>query len=135
MSAMATPPGELLRAAAAPVVVIEDDPGVVALLRDALAGGGYAVTATGTAVGALELVRRVRPCAVILDLGLPFRSGVALLAELTADPATAAVPVIVVSALTEQLSPERKALAAAVLAKPFGVQELLEALRAATRGE
>ena len=73
-------------------------------------------------------VKRLRPHAIVLDLGLPFRSGAALLVDLKADPRTAAVPVLVVSALLETLPPDRAALAAALLAKPFEVPDLLALL-------
>jgi DNA-binding response OmpR family regulator len=112
-------------------VVVEDDPPTAALLSDLLADEGYAVTVSPSAFGVREMVERLRPRAIVLDLGLPYRSGAALLADLKADPLTATVPVIVVSALAEALPPERKALAAAVIPKPFAVDELLNALCAA----
>ena len=115
------------------VVVVEDHPDLAALLTDELTDAGYAVTATGSALGAVALARRVRPRAVVLDLGLPYRSGVALLAELKADPRTAAIPVVVVSAYTDQLSAEQVALTAAVIPKPFPLDALLAALRAPPR--
>jgi two-component system response regulator len=113
------------------VLVVEDDPGVAALLADVLAGAGYAPTTIGSALGAAPLVRRLRPAIVLLDLGLPYRSGGALLGELKADPATVAIPVLVVSALTEALPPARRALAAGVVAKPFDPNALLAAVRVA----
>jgi two-component system, OmpR family, phosphate regulon response regulator PhoB len=119
------------RAARPVVLVVEDDPGVAALLADLLAGAGYAPTTTDSALGAATLVRRLRPVAVLLDLGLPYRSGGALLGDLKADPATAAVPVLVVSALAEVLPPARRALAAGVVAKPFSPCALLAAVRVA----
>ena len=74
---------------------------------------------------------RVRPRAIVLDLGLPYRSGGSLLEELKADPETAPVPVVVVSAYTEQLSREQARLAAAVIPKPFALDALLSALQTA----
>ena len=113
------------------VVVVEDNPELAALLTDELTDAGYAVTATGSAVGAAALVRRLRPRAVVLDLALPYRSGAALLAELKADPRTASVPVVVVSAYADALSRDRAGLAAAVIPKPFALHALLAALQAA----
>jgi len=110
-------------------VVVEDHPDVAALLAHELADAGYAVTAAGAAVGAAALVRRVRPRAIVLDLGLPYRSGVSLLEELKADPRTATVPVVVVSAYTEQLSARQAGLATAVIPKPFELDSLLAAVR------
>jgi CheY-like chemotaxis protein len=113
------------------VLVVEDDPRVAALLAEVLAGAGYAPVTTGSGLGAVALVRRLRPRVVLLDLGLPYRSGAALLGDLKADPATAAVPVLVVSALAEALPPARRAQAAGVVAKPFSPAALLAAVRAA----
>ena len=113
------------------VVVVEDNPDLAALLTDELADAGYAVTATETAIGAAALVRRVRPRAVVLDLALPDRSGGSLLEELKAHPATARVPVVVVSAYTEQLSRQQARLAAAVIPKPFALDALLSTLQTA----
>ena len=111
-------------------LVIEDDPIIQRLLENILKPEDYAVTTTDSALGAMDLVRRLRPQVILLDLGLPYRSGATLLAELKADPATADVPVVVVSAMDEVLTDERRAQAAAVLAKPFSPRTLLEAVRA-----
>ncbi len=113
------------------VLVIEDDQGIRDLLTDALQSEGYAVTATESALGAAMLVRRLHPRVILLDLGLPYRSGGSLLNDLKADPATAKIPVLVVSALSESLSPERRAMAAAVIPKPFRPDTLLSAVRRA----
>ena len=115
------------------VLVIEDDPDISTLLRTILEGGGYAVTARESALGACGLVRTLRPNVILLDLALPYRSGASLLAELKADSDTAAIPVIVVSAFAERLTTERRALAAAVIPKPFSPRELLDAIRAVRR--
>ena len=119
------------REAGPAVLVVEDEPGVAALLAEVLAGAGYAPTMTDSALGAVALARRLRPAAVLLDLGLPYRSGGALLGDLKADPATAAVPVLVVSGLADALPPARRALAAGVVAKPFSPAALLAAVRGA----
>ena len=112
-------------------LVVEDDPGLAGLLSTTLAGGGYAVTVTDSALGAAELTRRVRPDVILLDLALPYRSGASLLAELKADPDTAAIPVIIVSAFTDTLAAERRALAADVIQKPFSPLALLDTIHAA----
>ena len=114
------------------ILIVEDDDSVRGLFADILMSSGYEVTATDSAFGAPTLVRDLRPAAVILDIGLPFRPGTALLHELKADPLTADVPVVVVSGLTEGLSEAHRSLASAVLEKPVAVDTLLAALRAIT---
>ena len=113
------------------LLVVEDDPEIAATLTDVLGDEGYTVQVLDTAVGVLGPIARLHPAAILLDLALPYRSGAALLADLKADPATAAIPVIVVSAYLESLPPERAALASARIAKPFEVPDLLAALQAA----
>ncbi len=120
---MASCPGSIL--------VIEDDPDHQRLLAEILELAGYAVTVADSALGAAALARRHQPDLILLDLGLPYRSGASLLAELKADPRTAAIPVLVVSAAAESLSDERRALAAAVVSKPFSPRALLEAMSVA----
>jgi DNA-binding response OmpR family regulator len=112
-------------------LVVEDDEGIAELLAVVLAEEGFAVERRGSALGVAALLRRQRPDVVLLDLGLPFRSGVSLLAELKADPATAAIPVLVVTAAPDALPPEYRGLAAAVLPKPVGLQALRAAVHAA----
>ena len=115
------------------VLVIEDDRDVRVLLTEILTEAGYAVTATESAIGAMALARDLEPCVILLDLGLPYRSGASLLAELKADAATADIPVIVVSAMPQVLTAQRRALAADIIEKPFDVQDLVDRVRARCR--
>jgi DNA-binding response OmpR family regulator len=113
------------------ILFIEDDPTVSACLTDLLSDEGYEVDAIESALGALDLVSRTKPAVILLDLGLPFASGARLLDDLKANPETADVPVIIVSAMTEILSPLRRAMTAAVLDKPLDATELLDSIRSA----
>jgi len=113
------------------VLIVEDEPEIVHVLRDLLSTAGYDVSTTDSVFGAAALVRQINPCAVLLDLGLPYRPGTILLAELKADPRTADVPVLIISGLPESLTEERRAQATAVLAKPVDISVLLDALQKA----
>lgn len=110
------------------ILVIEDDPRYSGVLVDILHTAGYEVTATASAFGAAGLVRRLRPRAILLDLGLPFRPGTSVLTDLKADPAIADIPVVVLSGMTETLSDERAAQATAILSKPVDMSQLLTAI-------
>ena len=112
------------------VLVIEDDPRLRALLTRVLEGGGYTVEPLAVPLGAVERARSLQPDAIVLDVGRSDRPGASLLADLKADPATAPITVVVVSALAHTLPEDRRALAAAVLPKPFSPRELLEVLGA-----
>jgi CheY-like chemotaxis protein len=109
------------------VLVVEDDRRSADLLRVYLESAGYSVSVAGDGVEGLELARRLVPTAVILDIGLPRLNGWELLTRLKSDPATAAVPVVVVSMLDARGA--GFALGAAeYLVKPVGHDELLDAL-------
>jgi PAS domain S-box-containing protein len=79
---------------------------------------------------ALELARRHRPNVILLDLHLPDMSGLDVLGRLRADPITAAIPVVVVSAdaTTERMERLDIASVAAYLTKPIDVHELLRVI-------
>ena len=123
-------PGEPAAAAGRRVLVVEDDAATATVWEQALADEGYAVRTRDSARGVAALLRAWRPGAVLLDLGLPDRSGACLLAALKADPATAAIPVGVVSGTPEALPPADRGLAAAVLPKPFDLEQALAVVAA-----
>ena len=109
------------------VVVIEDDPRSLDLLAVYLEGAGVEVATARNGRQGLQLVRQVRPAAVVLDIRLPELDGWDLLALLKADEATAPIPVVVVSMLDER--GKGFALGAAeYLVKPVGRDELRAAL-------
>jgi CheY-like chemotaxis protein len=113
------------------ILVVEDDPTWRDLIGAALVAFGFDVTATDSVLSATQVIPQVRPSAILLDIALPFRSGAAWLAALKADARTADIPVVVVSALPEMLSAERRALAAAVVPKPFEPRVLARVVREA----
>jgi signal transduction histidine kinase/ActR/RegA family two-component response regulator len=109
------------------VVVIEDDRRSLELLTVYLEGAGVEVVGVRDGSDGLDAVRRRRPVAVVLDIRLPGMDGWDVLAALKADPATAAVPVVVVSILDER--GRGFALGAAeYLVKPVSHEDLLSAL-------
>jgi two-component system sensor histidine kinase/response regulator len=116
------------------VLIVDDDPGCLALVRTVLAARGFEVAATDSVLGATELIGRFRPHAVVLDLGLPYRSGASWLAELRADPSTSNLPVVILSAIADVVSPSRLQLAQAVITKPFRSQALVDAVLQACAG-
>jgi CheY-like chemotaxis protein len=90
----------------ASILLVEDDPGDVVLIRDALAehkvGNSLSVVSDG--VEAMEFIRgegahvgREHPDLVLLDLNLPRKNGAEVLAEIKGDPELATIPVIVLT--------------------------------------
>ena len=117
----------LAHAPAGTIVVIEDDRHSADLLTLYLEGAGFEVAVAADGVDGLELVRRLRPRAVILDVRLPRLDGWDVLAGLKADAATASLPVVIVSMIDEK--GRGFALGAAeYLVKPVEREQVLQAL-------
>ena len=108
------------------VLVCEDEPGVAEVLSLYLEDAGYEPVCAHTAAEARRLLAQDRFVAMTLDLGLPDQDGLALLAELKAEPATAAMPVIVVSGRPDPGS-QRLGIADWI-AKPIVSKQLTSAL-------
>lgn len=115
----------------ADVLVVEDDPTIGRLLTDIFALGGVAVRLAPTADLAAAQLRAARPSLMTLDLNLPGTSGEQLLAEVREE--ARGIPVIVI---TSQLPvrTEVRALAEAVVAKPFDLSELIDAVNRVAPG-
>jgi len=106
------------------VLVVDDDPATVALIRAALEQEGYAVTHSA-GMDVLALARRFRPVVVLLDINVRDSSGVELRRRLRDDPHTAAIPVIALAASRTLRRHAREMQATDYLAKPFDADELL----------
>jgi signal transduction histidine kinase len=80
---------------------VDDDPSVAPLLQKMLADSRYRVVAAVSPSAAVSDARRLKPDAVLLDLLMDERAGEDILEELKTDPATASIPVIVLSVIDE----------------------------------
>ncbi|MEX2210961.1 MAG: response regulator [Gaiellaceae bacterium] len=111
------------------VLVVDDESNMRFLVRIILEGAGYEVVEAPHGVAALERVKESRPALVVTDLMMPVMSGRELVERLRADPATASIPILVVSANSSTVV----TAADAVLAKPFEPFALLEAASSLAR--
>jgi PAS domain S-box-containing protein len=118
------------------VLYIEDDASNLRLVERALATipGVRLIPATHGALG-IELARRHRPDAILLDLHLPDLDGERVLKRLKEDPDLAPIPVTVLSAdaIPAHVERLRAAGAAGYLTKPIDVEELLNLVRVTRR--
>jgi two-component system KDP operon response regulator KdpE len=112
------------------VLAVDDEPAILRLLSAVLTRGGYEIATAADAKGALAQVERAD--AVILDLGLPDRDGLELIAAIRAK---SAVPIIVLTS-RHDVADKITALdlgADDYVTKPFDGGELLARLRSALR--
>ncbi len=116
------------------VVVVEDNVRSRRLVRDLLELNGFRIVEAETAEEYLEAIGEARPDLVLLDIQLPGMDGVAALRALRANPLTADVPAIAVTAYAMRGDEERllEAGFTAYIAKPIDtrafVPRLLEVL-------
>jgi two-component system, OmpR family, response regulator len=115
------------------VLVVEDEEAIVSVLRMYLTREGFTVHAVGDGVSALTAVRRLKPTAVILDIGLPGLDGFEVCRRLRDDGVFS--PILMLTA--RDGVPDRVAGLDAgaddYLVKPFSYAELLARLRALAR--
>ena len=115
------------------ILVVDDEPDIAGLIRRYLERGGYQVLVAHDARTALETARQERPDLMTLDVNLPDFDGFTLLEWLKADPATAQIPVIMLSVLEDA---GRGLLMGAVdyLHKPIDESTLLSHVGSIVRG-
>jgi signal transduction histidine kinase/DNA-binding response OmpR family regulator len=83
------------------ILVVDDEPDVLRLMRKYLEDEGFSVVTASTAAEGAAAARGRRPDVILLDLMLPDRSGFDLLETLKKDAATASIPVMVVSIMND----------------------------------
>lgn len=86
------------------VLVVEDDPEVVELICFNLKQAGLAVGTASDGIDALRKARSLMPDLILLYLMLPELDGFALCEILRRDPDTAAIPIVILTALSSELS-------------------------------
>src|SRR5579885_1454920 len=111
-----------------PLLVIEDDAAIRALVCAALQDDGLACVAAADGREALTRLSEQRPAAVLLDLGLPHADGEAVAAYIQAHFGDT-VPIIVVSATAQFEARPWRLGARAYVQKPFELDDLLDTVR------
>ena len=112
-------------------VVADDEDDILALFAAALMSAGFEVAQAHDGVAALELVAEETPQIVVLDISMPGLDGLEVLRRLRADPTTADLPVILVSARAQEADVKLgyDEGASKYLRKPFSPRELATAAR------
>lgn len=113
------------------VLVVEDDELIRSVLEVLLDLEGVQSSSASNGIVALEAVRADPPDVIFLDLDLPGRPGIEVLRALKSDPNFRHIPVIIISAYIANMTPSDFSLAYSVISKPFEVDHVLAALRAA----
>ena len=119
-----------------PILIVDDDAGLAALLAAALTRDGFAVATCLDSREVLQQVATLQPCAVILDIHMPHLDGWSVLRALRATPAGSRLPVVLVSGAWRaeerhrQIGATTTVTPTVVLPKPFALDDLTRSLRA-----
>ena len=117
------------------ILVVDDEPDLLELVRVNLAGSGYAVETAASGSDALAALRRAPPDVMILDLMLPDISGTELCARVRADQRLTGLPIIMLTAKSEEIDRVVGLELGAddYVTKPFSPRELALRVRAVLR--
>jgi len=110
------------------LLIIEDDAPFAAIVRDLSRDLGFQSLIARTAEEALDLAKRFKPSAVVLDVGLPDQSGLTVLDQLKRDDETRHIPVHVISA-SDYAQTALSLGAVGYLLKPVKREDLASVLR------
>lgn len=117
------------------VLAVDDDPNALEIITRLLDGMSYQVITAQDGVAGLLAAQQELPAVLVLDLMMPGKSGFEVLAELRADPRTANLPVVIVTAkdLTAEERAQLQSQAAFLLQKgQFTAEEFANAVRRAS---
>jgi DNA-binding response OmpR family regulator len=117
------------------IVIVEDDPDIAGLLEHYLKKAGFLPTVLATGREVMPHIKRETPDLLLLDLMLPGLDGLQLCRAIRSDPTTAAIPIIMLTAKTEE-SDRIVGLelgADDYITKPFSPNEVVARVRALLR--
>jgi len=113
------------------ILIVEDNQKNMKLVRDVLQVKGYSTVEAGTAEEGIKFTAEHKFDLILMDIQLPGMNGIDALGVLRADPATAAIPVIAVTASVMQQDKKQIMEAGfdAYIGKPINLKEFLETVQ------
>ena len=108
------------------VLIVDDDPLILALVQHKLTARGYVIATANDGSAGLECARSLHPDLIILDLMMPVLDGRTVLQELRSDPSLVKVPVVILTAKAreEDIVDLLRLGATDYMIKPFSPEEL-----------
>jgi CheY-like chemotaxis protein len=115
-----------MAATAHSVLVVDDDPEIVAMLSARLEGRGYKVLTANDGLEAIALAKRSRPALIVLDVMMPHKTGWEVARALKQDPVTEGIKIVMLTAIGQQMNEMTSPLygADAYFDKPFDFASL-----------
>ena len=121
------------------VMVVDDNPDIVTIVKTILEGKGYGVQSAYSGKEVFNLLTEQKPDLIVLDIMMPQMDGLEVLTRLKGDAATSTIPVILLTAKVQAVDHRRfdELGVAGVIAKPFDPmtlsQQVVDALESASK--
>lgn len=114
------------------ILVVEDDLTTVQLIEFLLKKNKFEVLIAYNGVEALEITRKEKPDLILMDVMMPRMDGIEAIEKLKEDESTQDIPIIILSALGQEMDVMRglQAGASGYIVKPFSPKELLDEIKA-----
>lgn len=118
---------QMLKRSQKKILIVDDDPDMVELLRFNLKRAGFSIGTALNGVEALKKARTILPDLILLDLMMPELDGLAVCEILRREKTTASIPVVMLTALSSQLGRFTGLAAGATeyLTKPFSPEAVV----------
>ncbi len=114
------------------ILVVDDDPEISSLVQYTLESMGHQVQVCDNGREVLDNLHSYKPDLMLLDVMLPGIDGYSLANQITEDPDSKSMPIIVLSALEPSRTMfQRFTQVSAFLTKPFNTDDLMEAVKTA----
>ena len=110
------------------ILAVDDNPDILILIKSALENASFEVVGVQDPLQVVEMVHKLQPCAITLDVMMPDLNGWQILHQLKTDPATASIPIVMLTILSER-STGYVLGADEYLIKPFKNGVLLETIQ------
>src|SRR6476469_772309 len=110
------------------VLIVEDEQDLSDLLMDVLETEGHTARTAGNGLEALSRIKERRPQLILLDMMMPVMDGWQYIERLRANEEWTNIPVVVMTAVYDMSSLERKTGAKAILTKPFDIELIVDAV-------
>ena len=113
------------------ILAVDDEPHILKLVSFSLKSGGYEVLEASDGLSAIEVARAEKPDLVLMDVMMPACDGYEACRRLKADPETAEIPVMMLTAKTQESERKTGEAAGAVdyIKKPFTPKDLVAQVR------
>ncbi len=93
----------------AKILVVDDEPDMVEMIKAALEGAAHQVIAAYNGQEGIEKAKSEKPDAIIMDIMMPVKDGFVACKELKGDPACRDIPVLILTAVSEHFADSRYA--------------------------